>query len=249
MSHLSHLNLNSVLPRIILASLLDSVTPGSHSLLFYVVTPTSILSTSSSSLRQILLSVRRALANRSDHIVKIHYVPDFFVRAEDDASNHASLEAMVFNVYDRVLRPADRLTTRPLNPTDEKLRKWFKAPAYTLARSHTRPVLFSFDQHSAQIEKVDRYVFLHVGYSISKCGKWLFAACIDQRGETHEFDVWLVSEEQGEKSVVERVWKFAIEVTRQANVDWQITFTKVGLMNQDELHGMSSLMHLGSLLN
>lgn len=82
---------------------------------------------------------------------------------------------------------------------------------------------------------------MHMGYRISSCGKWIFAACVDQRGEAHDLGVWLAQKENTEVHMVHQLWNFVMSFAKKASVEWRIVISKLGSMSSYELDGMSTL--------
>lgn len=72
---------------------------------------------------------------------------------------------------------------------------------------------------------------------MSACGKWIIAACVDQRAEAHDFGIWPTQSEAFETHVITQVWNFALQFARKANVEWRIVFAKLGSIGESELHG------------
>ena len=68
------------------------------------------------------------------------------------------------------------------------IRNYFQEPAFTLARPVHNKVSYVRASRSS-LDVMDRQ---HVGYHrISLCGKWILAACVDERGEAHDLGAWL----------------------------------------------------------
>lgn len=82
---------------------------------------------------------------------------------------------------------------------------------------------------------------MHLGYRISSCGKWIFAACVDERGEAHDLGVWLAQKENLEAHLVLQLWAFAMGFAKKASVEWRIVISKLGSMSAYELDGTSVL--------
>ncbi|KAF8171817.1 hypothetical protein BJ912DRAFT_994983, partial [Pholiota molesta] len=55
------------------------------------------------------------------------------------------------------------------------------------------PVTYVRAAHTS-LDVLDRHTLLHVAYHLTACGKWIIAACVDQRGEAYETGVWLTQE-------------------------------------------------------
>ncbi|KAI5119634.1 hypothetical protein M0805_007897 [Coniferiporia weirii] len=225
-----------------LVSVLNSIESIASSLIFYVVTPSSVFSLNSPILRQILSSMKRLLVGYEDKSVYFHFVPDFLLSSEDDTAFARGLEILVDDVYNRVQRSIDRSMSRPLFAAGEKQKKLFEAPSFTLARTVPVATLFSFHHPRPDPGSLDRHTLLHVGYRLTKCRRWLTAACMDQRGEGHDLGIWFVQEENEYKQAVSLVWKFAIGFARLANVEWRIVIAKLGTVEPTELEEWNTVM-------
>jgi hypothetical protein len=100
------------------------------------------------------------------------------------------------------------------------------------------------------LDVMDRYTLLHVGYRLTACGRWIIACCVDQRGEAYDLGVWLTqspasAEQEGDAEVlsdeeyaVKRVWDFAMQFAKKANLEWRVVFTRLDVMTESELNGM-----------
>ncbi|KZT20613.1 hypothetical protein NEOLEDRAFT_831679 [Neolentinus lepideus HHB14362 ss-1] len=207
-------------------------------IVFYVVTPPSIMALSSPVLRQIFSATKRTGKTHAGKQILFHLVPDHIVFAGIDDSS-VSLDPLIISMYDRILTPVDRSTSRPDIEISEPRRSFVQEPAFVLSRPLRN---FTHFQHKPQIhilDIVDRHTLLHVGYNISKCGKWLVAACVDQRGEGYDIGVWLVPGEgegkERDEGIVNLVWGFVGQMARRANVEWRVVVTKLGRMSEGEL--------------
>lgn len=216
---------------------MDSIESIDSTVLIYIITPGSILSLSSPILRQILSSINRVQANQKYEHIYFHLVPDIHFNAEDDVASAPYLEKLVDSVYDRIPRPVDRLMSRPLFAHGEKRRKLFEAPSFTLARSTLATTSLSFHHPPLDLCSMDRNMLLHIAYRLTKCKKWIVAACIDQRGEGHDLGIWLASDEGDHKHTVSQVWNFAVNFAKRANIEWRIAFAKLGTVDEAEFDG------------
>ncbi|THH08030.1 hypothetical protein EW145_g2984 [Phellinidium pouzarii] len=212
-----------------LVSILNSMESIASTIIFYVVTPNSLLSLGSPILRQILSSMKRSLINHEGKIIYFHFVPDFFSSDDDTASVH-NLEILVDGVYDRIGRSL------------------FEAPSFTLARTTPAATLLSFHHPPLDLGSLDRHTFLHVGYKLTKCRKWLVAACIDQRGEGHDIGVWLAQDENDHRGNLSLVWNFAMDFARQASVEWRVVIAKLGIIDENELEAWNHLLSDDSII-
>ncbi|EJD00806.1 uncharacterized protein FOMMEDRAFT_169058 [Fomitiporia mediterranea MF3/22] len=241
-----------------LSSLIDSVGSTTSPLLLYIVTPTSILSMNSPILRQIFLSMHKVLSSsREEPVIRFQLVPEFLLTAKDDVTTTSQVETFVDNVYERIPRPVKRYMSRSLLHPGERTRRYFEAPSFVLGRPSTTSTSLSFCHPPPDSGLLDRHTLLHVGYRLTKCRKWLVAACIDQRGEGHELGVWFVpssvSSDEGirdgdrdrdwYKRLVAIVWGFAMEFARRANVEWRVAVAKLGSVGEGELAAWNALLN------
>ncbi|KAH7921710.1 hypothetical protein BV22DRAFT_1176335 [Leucogyrophana mollusca] len=215
---------------------LIATLPASHgSLVFYIVTPDSAMSLSSPLLRQVFTAVKNAQKTYSEARILFQFVPEYFMKSTNNSNiQDADMEALCFSVFRRVLLPVDRYMSRRLFDHGERSRSYFQEPPIIIARPLINRVQFTRQSPAETWDVIDRHTLLHVGYRISGCGKWLFAACVDQRGEAYDLGVWL-TQEDSEAAAVGQVWNFAQQFARKASVEWHIVFAKLGLMSASEL--------------
>ncbi|KII96070.1 hypothetical protein PLICRDRAFT_97961 [Plicaturopsis crispa FD-325 SS-3] len=206
-------------------------------LVFYIITPPSIMSLASPLLRQVFSAIKRALKTYSAVQVLFHLVPEYLVLGsiEHPAAFMSDIQRVCCSVYHRVLLPVDRQMSRRFFEHGEPIRSYFEEPAFTLARPAPSRVKFNRQPGIRALDVLDRHTLFHVGYQVSPCGKWLLAACIDQRGEAHDLGVWLTQGDSNEVFAVNQVWNFAVQFARKANVEWRIAFAKLGPMSSSEL--------------
>jgi hypothetical protein len=207
-------------------------------------------------LRQVFSAVKKALKTYSEAQILFHFVPEQLILGsiENSSALYSNVEILCYSVYDRILQPVDRLMSRQLTE-HERIRNYFQDPAFTLARPVYNKVSYVRAPHTS-LDVMDRHTFLHVGYQISPCGKWILAACVDQRGEAHDVGVWLTQTpgDAGEEAqcaelyMVDKVWEFAVQFAKKANIEWRIVFAKLGAMGEIELVG-ACFLHLYILFN
>ncbi|KAJ7744697.1 mediator complex subunit 13 C-terminal-domain-containing protein [Mycena metata] len=241
-----------------LAAFVANLSPGQSNILFYVVTPISTMSLASPLLRQVFSSVKKALKAREDSQTLFQFVPEALAICSNGfnpASQTADLEALCYSTYDRILQPMERVMSRRFFEHGEPSRGYFQDPAYTLARP-IHPTVKYVKRPKAPLDVVDAGTLLHVGYAFSECGKWILSACVDQRGEAHDLGVWLtqtqtpnVDAEEGdvetfsnEEYAVRKVWDFACQFAKRANVAWRIVFSKLGSMAVADLDAWMSFL-------
>jgi mediator of RNA polymerase II transcription subunit 13, fungi type len=132
------------------------------------------------------------------------------------------------------------LVSRRLSEHEEKVQNRVQEFAFTLARPVYNRVKLLWQAPARSLDVVDRHTLLHVAYQTTACGKWILAACIDERGEAHDIGVWLTQSESNETYVVDQVWSFAMQFARRANIEWRIAIAKLGSMKGTELNGAFS---------
>jgi mediator of RNA polymerase II transcription subunit 13 len=228
-------------------------------MVFYVVTPLSTMSLASPLLRQVFSAVKKALHAHEESQTLFQFVPEALVACStcaNPASQFADLETVCYSTYDRILQPVERVMSRRFFEHGEPVKRYFQDPAYTLARP-IHPTVKYIKRSKAPLDVVDAGTFLHVGYGFSECGKWILCACVDQRGEAHDLAVWLTQTQtpnpDGEETDVEmltneeyavrKVWDFACQFAKRANVAWRIVFSKLGSMAIADLEGKLPYFH------
>ncbi|KAG6836869.1 hypothetical protein H0H93_002112 [Arthromyces matolae] len=238
-----------------LASLITNL-PASQSTIFLIVTPLSIMTLASPSLRQIFSAVSKASKTYSEAQIHFQFVPEQLIHGciPNPAFDFSTSDTCC-SIYDRILVPVDRTMSRRFFEHGVRVRKFFQNPALTLARPLHSKATFLRIAH-APLDIMDRDTFLHVGYQISPCKKWVFAACVDQRGEGHDLGVWSmqtagdIEHESGDFSdeafLVTKVWEFMISFAKKANVEWRVVFSKLGQIDEVELDVWTSFIENNS---
>jgi len=174
--------------------------------------------------------------------ILIHFVPDYCVEDPNiyPQTRHVGLEYFVNSVYDRLLRVALRQTSRQLWEYSPAFENRFQVPAFTLARSALPQTQLQWDERPS-LNALDRHTFLHVGYRLSDCKRWLLAACIDERGEAHEVAVWGVpnydSQPLDVNWMVRTIWIFVKQFAQRADTEWRIVVAKLGEVSETEVKG------------
>jgi mediator of RNA polymerase II transcription subunit 13 len=204
-------------------------------------------------LRQVFSAVKKVLRTHSEAQILFQFVPEQLILSYmgNPSANFADLEVLCASLYDRILLPVDRHMF--WHEHGESVRKYFQEPALVLARPVHNKVSF-IRASRAPLDVMDRHTFMHIGYQVSPCGKWILAACIDQRGEAHDLGLWLTQTpgEGGESEVeiskemflVKKVWEFAMQFAKRANVEWRMVVSKLGAMGESEVEGGISLTFL-----
>lgn len=218
---------------VLLASFATDLPPELAGLVFYIAIPDSALTLASPLLRQISSAVKRLQKVRSGHPITLQLIPEHHITSHDLGTT--DFERLCFSVYHRVPQPVDRTMSRRIFDTGKETRGFFREPAFTLGRPSKPVVHFSLGPVRT-LDVLDRHTFLHVGYRFSACGKWLLAACVDQRGESCDLGSWLTRDEV-ETSAVLQVWSFALQAARRTNIEWRLVISKLGPMSPAELDG------------
>jgi mediator of RNA polymerase II transcription subunit 13 len=215
--------------------------PTSSNYVFYIAMPSSIISISSQTLRQVFSAVKRAQKMHPGEQILFQFVPAQSMYSHKFSSaDRGGVFAFACSIYNRILSPVDRITSRQAIDNNLRTRDFFLEPAFSLARPLHTKVQFVRQFPVLSLDVVDRHTLLHVGYQVSKCGKWLLVCCVDQRGEAHDLTVWLLPSESPEMFIAEHLWTFAVNFAKRASVEWRIVITKLGLMDVRELEGLSS---------
>lgn len=223
--------------------MLASFVSGLHDLMamtiFYIVVPAHAVNLTSLLLRQVFSAIRKVKKTHADSPLLFHLIPEpTITKALDDPSmRHQGMEILADAVYDRIPVVAKRMAVRTLTSDVPRTQALFQEPAYTLARPLAKKATFRLEARPSSLDVVDRSSILHIGYRLSSCGKWLLAACIDQRGEMHELKVWLVPGDGAETFIASSVWALALHVAAKANVEWRIVIAKLGPIEEAELDG------------
>ncbi|THV05352.1 hypothetical protein K435DRAFT_849922 [Dendrothele bispora CBS 962.96] len=241
-----------------LANFVASLPAPQSSFVFFLVTPTYAMSLTSHLLQSVLSSIKQALKTYSEAQIVFQFIPESLISGSTDVSSPQDMGTAMLccSIYNRILHPVDRIMSRRLSENGERVRNYFQEPAFTLARMPNENKVTYACRPNASLDVLDRHLLLHVGYRVSRCGKWLLAACVDQRGEAHDVGLWLTGDlvkEQNlsrkgkdlsdEQAVINKVWDFAIQFAEKVNVEWRIAFVKLGEMKRNELDTWSLHLH------
>ena len=206
---------------------------------FYIAMPSSAISITSQTLRQVFSAVKRAQKLRPGEQILFQFVPAQSVYSlKFSSADRDGMFAFACSIYNRILSPVDRVMSRQVIENSLRIRDFFLEPAFSLARPIYTKLQFVQQFPVLSMDVVDRHTLLHVGYQLSSCGKWLLVCCVDQRGEAHDLTVWLLPSESPEVFIAQRLWTFAVNVAKRANVEWRIVIAKLGPMGVRELEGL-----------
>ncbi|KAG7446038.1 uncharacterized protein BT62DRAFT_1076435 [Guyanagaster necrorhizus] len=219
----------------------SSTPPPRESIVVFIVTSITTMTLLSPTMRQLFSVVRKASASHPQML--FHFVPEQILYFE----SNSHFEDLCGSIYDRILVPVVRSMSRKLSQAGE-VTKFLEDPAFVLARTpEESKVVYSGPKADATamiLGVMDKGTFLHVGYGVSECGKWIFASCNDQRGDGHNLGVWLTSKGGGEANegevdemtfLVHKVWDFTARFAKKANIEWRIVIAKLGSMGEGEL--------------
>lgn len=213
--------------------------------------------------------MQKALKSLPENRVVVQLIPEHAINyMENDPASMNQLESFCVSLYNRILVPIDQPLARTFTPENTPIsaKTYFQKPMFTLARPTHNKVTYARSTRTS-LDVLDRYTLLHVGYRISACGKWVMAACVDQRGEAWDQAVWLVKgdhqDTDGEGTghggvsstptsisvgsggsheeafIVKNVWDFVVSFARKADVEWRVVISKLGIMEETELTGMA----------
>lgn len=203
--------------------------------------PAACLTESSNTLRQVLLTLRRASRARVLGPLVSHLIPEYLVlsHAPNSLTSQALSEQTCRSVYDRISQSVNRCMSRRLFEFGVPLQKRFNDFFVTIARTMPAKTCFVYDTPILSLDVVDRHTMLHIGYRFSTSGKWLLVMCVDERGETQHHEIWAVQPDQLLSQTVEQIWTFAMGIAKGAHVEWRFVFAKLGFMSPTELDGLS----------
>jgi mediator of RNA polymerase II transcription subunit 13 len=205
-------------------------------IVFYIAIPDSAFGLNSPLLREIFSFVKQTEAKRSEAPILFQFVPEHLIVSSESPSSEASeIDALCYATYRRMLKPVERSVTRVFFDESIETVAYFQEQPFVLARPSST-VHFTQSTPARSLDVLDRHTLLHVGYRFSACGKWLLAACVDQRGESYDLGTWLIQDDI-ETSAVVQVWNFALQFAKKANVEWRIIIAKLGPMTANELEG------------
>lgn len=228
----------------ILAAFISSLTTPQPTLIVFLVLPVTVMTLSSPVLRQILSASKKVLNSFTESQIVFEFVPEQFISnsMEKPSPYDSALDLLSSSVYNRILVPIDRTIARRIQ--GEPIRT-FMSPTFTLSRSLCNKVSYVRAAHTS-LDVMDRYTLLHVAYHLTACGKWILASCVDQRGEAYDLRVWLTQspgtsdgepEVSDEEYAVQKVWDFAMQFAKKANVEWRVVFARLGVMGEREMNG------------
>lgn len=245
------------------ASFIASLSAPRDSFVFFILVPLAVMNLASETLHHVSSTINKVLSQYSEVQAVFQLIPEPYVLniAVHPSSPHDfRSESFVHSVYNRISIPTDRAMSRKFFTYGQREKRYFEVPAFTLAHSLSENKVSYSSSVDPALDVLDRHTFLHVGYRISLCGRWILAACIDQRGEAHAMGVWSTqpytptdknkkNDEFGvdvpvisdEMYIVNKVWDFAMQVAEKANVEWRIVIAKSGNMSVIELDGKFSL--------
>ncbi|KAF8508668.1 mediator complex subunit 13 C-terminal-domain-containing protein [Hysterangium stoloniferum] len=245
--------------RKVLPNLISALPSEPQHVVIYIITPPSLCSSlESSALRSIIKSQKCVSKLGGQHDfdqdrILVHFVPDYCVADPYTypATRHVGLECFVNSIYDRLLRVTRRQTSRQFGEYSPAFENRFQVPAFVLARKASLQTHLQWDERPS-LNVLDRHTFLHVGYCLSRCKRWLLAACIDERGEAHDVGVWSVpnhndSHPMNVTWMVSNIWIFVKLFSQQADTEWRIVISKLGEIGEIEVAAWTS--HLETVVS
>jgi mediator of RNA polymerase II transcription subunit 13, fungi type len=236
---------------------MSSLAPLQPTIIVFLVLPVTVMTLSSPVLRQILSASKKVLSSFTESQIVFEFVPEQFISNSMEKSSpyDSALDLLSSSVYNRILVPVDRTMARHIHEHGEPTRS-FMSPTFTLSRSLCNKVSYVRAAHTS-LDIMDRYTLLHVAYHLTACGKWILASCVDQRGEAYDLGVWLTQspgasdgepEVSDEEYAVQKVWDFAMQFAKKANVEWRVVFARLGVMNEQEMNGKPNIIHFSNAI-
>ncbi|KIY45169.1 hypothetical protein FISHEDRAFT_76845 [Fistulina hepatica ATCC 64428] len=223
---------------------------------FFVIVPSKIMSLSSQVLRSVLSAVDKTIADQRFERCTFHLVAEKTVTSAVHAPQPfpSTLDSICMSVYDRILKPVNRMMSRQFFVHTEPVQRLFQAPAFSLARPPQAKVSFAYSRN-ANIDVLDKGTMLHIAYQISPSGKWILASSVDQRGESYDLGVWLTQKSDETDAdelsplqyAVNKVWDFAIKHAKCASVEWRVVVSRLGVMDDGELAAWQQLLACASI--
>ncbi|KAF8164920.1 mediator complex subunit 13 C-terminal-domain-containing protein [Crassisporium funariophilum] len=229
-----------------LASFIASLSAAQTTVIVFVVLPVTVMTLSSPVLRQVLSASKKVLDGHKESQIVFEFIPEqhIFGSCEKSSAYDSSLDLLASSVYNRILVPVDRVMSRRIHDYTEpvQVQNFFMDPSFTLSRSLYNKVSYVRAAHTS-LDVMDRYTLLHVAYHLTACGKWVIAACVDQRGEAYDLGVWLTQSPgehdnedfTKEENAIRKVWEFAMQFAKKANVEWRVVFARLGAMPEREM--------------
>ncbi|KIL67428.1 hypothetical protein M378DRAFT_185773 [Amanita muscaria Koide BX008] len=226
-----------------IASIFSNLAPAEYHYIFLFLIPNSIMTFTSPVLRQAIAAMKKGLKDHAEINAIYELVPEHLVFGplHSPSEHELFITNICSSIYNKTPSIVSRFTSRNLLGS-YTIRGRIEEPDFTLARPLPYKVSFTREAQ-ASLDVADQCTLVHVGYQMSACGKWLVAACIDQRGEAHDVGVWLTRtssdvdevEVSDEAYIVGKIWEFTQSFTKTADLRWRIVITKYGAMGEDEL--------------
>lgn len=208
-------------------------------------------------------SIASARSTFSPHGLIVQYIGLDDVESGEADARSDSLATIAHSTYDQQRRFVQRLRRRVEfdTPFEQNFTPLY-SPSFALARSASStsipPFRFSLDWDTTKgTDTIDRHTFLHVGYAVSECGKWLAVACIDQRGEEEAVELVDLEDDESAKAgahlpskehlIAALILRIAGAhfLGRAADVEWALMICSLGAVTPRMLRGQSLPAYLG----
>lgn len=205
-----------------------------------------------------MVTIHKLQSQSAQENVLIHLIPPTL-------PYQLELDQLVQRLYSRIKVGIDRSHTHAGVHHRQQgipLRKYIAEPSYCLSPPSlsSRKISFTHTPTSqTTLDVTNRHTFLHVGYGLSPCQRWIVACCVDERGENGEVGVWARGSKSCEEgdgdardkdgSDLDKIWNFTMRFAEQANVEWRIVIARFGVMDRGELDGALLYSFFHSILN
>ena len=205
-------------------------------LLFYLIVPGDIATANPGDFAHVIKALR--------HMPGIvhQFVPFALLNAK--LWTDAQIASFVISTYDRCAIQVGRtIQRREFEDSGQEFTE-IDAPAFVVAQPRTPQFRYTLDWGAQENDLTERHILLHMGYKFSRCRKWVFATCIDQRGETQRIKTWDIDILDGDGSredrAIQSLWVFLVDFTRHLNAEWTVIICKAGRLTGAEVKGMVS---------
>ena len=150
------------------------------------------------------------------------------------------LEALAFEVYDRMPRLVKRVEVRGL-PMDEAP-VHLQYPSFTLAPDGPPKPAFTLAWPLRSYDVLNKWRLAHCAYGYDARTEMLVAFAIDAEGEEWRVKTWRDISGPRLMECIEGLWEFFTVFATTAAIEWRLTLSRLGAMSWDEYDGSVLLL-------
>ena len=167
--------LNSLIPATFVTT---NLQPTSFNYVFYIVMPSSTISISSQTLRQVFSAVKRAQKTHPGEQILFQFVPAQMVYSlKFPSTDRGGVFTFACSVYNRISSPVDRVMSWQAIDNSLRTHDYFLEPAFSLVRPlHTKVQVPQFSVLSLDV--VDRHTLLPAPCWLPSAPLWKVAPCL-----------------------------------------------------------------------